>query len=143
VSDLVAGDALEPLQRAMYERMTGDATLTGLVTGVFDHVPEDQAYDYVTLGEIIETADNRHDGYGRSILAIVHVWSKARGYGPGQAIKNRIVELFDHQALDVDGQHVVAVRFEQARTLTDPKEPGDIRHIPIRFRIDVEQTESS
>lgn len=144
MTDLIATDALSPLQLAMYQRMTGDAALTGLATGgVHDFVPEDRVYPYITLGEIIETPDNRHGGFGRSIVVILHVWSRARGFAEALEIKARIVELFDHQPLAVDGQHVVSVRFEQARTLTDPKEPGDIRHVPVRFRVTTEQTEQS
>lgn len=127
------------VQQAIYDRLTGDATLGALIAGVFDHVPEGTAYPYVTLGEVITTPDNRHGGFGRSVVATLHVWTQARGFAEALAIEARLVELLDHQALPLAGHHTVSVRYEFSQTLTDPAPPGDIRHIPIRFRITTEQ----
>lgn len=128
---------LNPLQIALYERLTGDAELMGLVTGVFDHAPEGQAQPYVTIGETLSTPDNAHGVFGRQVVATVHVWTRARGNAPGQAIAARIVALLDHRPLSVVGHRVVSVRCEFDQALRDPD--PEIRHHVLRFRITTTQ----
>jgi hypothetical protein len=135
----VAVSPLGPIQQALYERLTDDAELMGLVSGVFDHVPEGTQRPYVVVGEATSIPDNRHGGFGRQSTATLHIWTRERGFRTAQQIEDRIVQLLDHQPLGVDGLHTVAVRFEFSQTLVDPEPPGDIRHIPIRFRVITEQ----
>lgn len=138
----VARSPIHPLQTALYNRLTGDTQLMGMVTGgVHDEVPEKAAYPYVRIGEHISTPDNHHGGYGREVLSTLHVWTKARGNAQGQRIADRIVGLLDHQpaALTVGGHRVVAIRHEYDQALTDPT-PG-IRHHVLRFRIITDQVE--
>jgi hypothetical protein len=128
---------LAPIQQAVYDLLTGDTTLTGLVVGVFDEVPEGTAYPYVTLGEAIEQPDGAHDRFGRQTVLTLHVWTNTRGFTDGEAIASRLISLLDHQPLTIDGHHHVVTRYEFSQTLRDP-EPH-VRHIPIRFRVITEQ----
>jgi hypothetical protein len=128
---------LHPLQIALYERLTGDATLTALVSGVFDYVPETRPYPFVHIGELLSTPDNAHGTFGRQVVATVHVWTQAQGNASGQAIADRIVTLLDHRGLDVEGHRVVSVRHEFDQALRDPD--PTIRHHVLRFRITTTQ----
>ncbi|MCI0687122.1 MAG: DUF3168 domain-containing protein [Sporichthyaceae bacterium] len=130
--------AAAAVQAALYARLAGDPELAGLARG-YDHVPEGAAHPYWTVGEAIETPNNHHGGFGRQVLATVHVWSTYRGYAEGLAIAARIVALLDHQPLTIAGHHTVAVRHELTQTLRDPD--PDIRHMPVQFRIVTEQKE--
>ncbi|MGW2985461.1 DUF3168 domain-containing protein [Streptomyces goshikiensis] len=136
---MTAPTALGPVQLAVYTRLTDDDALMALITGVYDYVPENVAFDYVTIGEATEVPDNRHGGFGRETTVSLHVWSRYRGHARGLRIAARVTELLDHQPLAVAGLHHVSTRFEFSQTLTDPEPPGDIRHIPMRFRIVTEQ----
>lgn len=127
------------IQQAIYARLTGDATLMGLVTGVFDHVPEDVDHPYVTIAESIESPDNRHGGFGRSTLITPQVWTRSRGHAQGLEIAGHIIRLLDHQSLSIAGHHTVSVRYELAQPLIDPEPPGDIRRVRLNFRITSEQ----
>ncbi|WOI58604.1 DUF3168 domain-containing protein [Streptomyces fradiae] len=128
-----------PVQRAVYGRLTGDATLMGLVSGVYDYVPEDVTWPYVVIGEALEVPENWLGGFGRQTTITVHVWTRARGHSPGLGIAARITELLDHQPLTLDGLHHVATRYEFSQTLTDPEPPGDIRHVVLRYRVTTQQ----
>ena len=44
-------DSSWELQKAIYGALTGDSALMAMITGVHDHVPQDTAYPYVTIGE--------------------------------------------------------------------------------------------
>src|SRR5579885_3663887 len=81
------GTSNNQIRVAIYTLLHGDATLQGLVTGVFDlgGVPENQAFPYVVLGESTElsfsaewgdTFDTR--GYNNTLS--VHLWDQARGF---------------------------------------------------------------
>ena len=127
------------VQQALYVKLTGDAALTALITGVYDFVPEDVAFPYLVIGEAIETPDNSHDRYGWQTVVTLHVWTRSRGHAKGLGIGKRITQLLDHQPLTVTGFDHVASRFEFSQPLTDPEPPGDIRHLILRYRVVTEQ----
>ncbi|MFJ4617425.1 DUF3168 domain-containing protein [Streptomyces sp. NPDC088812] len=119
--------------------LTGDAALMGLVTGVLDWAPEDQAYPYIHLGDSFETPANAHDRHGSEVVQTLHVWSKYRGFAQGLEIAGRIRQVLDHQPLTITGHRWTWTRFVSMQTLTDPEPPGDLRHLPMTFRIGSEQ----
>lgn len=127
------------VQSAVYARLKGDATLTGMISGVYDYVPEDATYPFVVIGEALETPDNRHGGFGRQTVITLHAWSRYQGYAQVLRIGARVTELLDHQPLTIPGLSWIATRFEFSQTLTDPEPPGDIRHLVLRYRIVTEQ----
>ncbi|MFJ5059021.1 DUF3168 domain-containing protein [Streptomyces nigra] len=132
--------AIEAVQRAFYTRMTNSEELMSLVTDVYDKVPEgDDLYPYVVVGEATETPDNAHGRIGRQTSTMLHIWSQYDGFGEALSILAVIAELFDHKPLDVEGLHHVSTDYEFAQTLTDPEPPGNIRHVPVRFRTRTEQ----
>lgn len=129
------GSAILPVQRAVYDALTADSQLTDLITGVVDYVEEAQPYPYVVIGEAIETPDNAHDRYGNETVITLHVWSQYRGFSQALTIAARLIQVLDHRPLTIAGHHHVVTRYEFSQTLTDPEPPGDIRHVPMRFRI--------
>ena len=139
----ISRSPVHPVQVAIYQRLTGDAALAGLVTGVYDEVPEGTAYPYVRIGDHLSIDDNAHGQYGREIPSTIHIWTQARGNAQGQDIANRIVELLDHQhrALSalLAGHRVVSIRCEFDQALKDPN--PELRHHVLRFRIITSQEE--
>jgi hypothetical protein len=139
----VSKSPLNPLQRALVNRLGGDSTLSTLLTAagrVLDQVEETTPYPYVRLGDHLSVPDNDHGGYGRQVTQTLHIWTKARGNATGQDIANRINELLDHQhdALTAAfqapaGHRVVSIRNEFDQALTDPD--PEIRHHVLRFRV--------
>lgn len=141
----VSRSPINPLQVAIYERLTGDATLSALVDGVYDQVPEELPRDYVRIGDHLSTPDNDLTSFGREVTETLHIWTRRRGNKLGQDIAARVVELLDHQhrALSVllEGHRVVSIRCEFDQALPDPN--PEIRHHVLRFRITTEQEEVS
>lgn len=127
-----------PIQTAVYQRLTGDATLMALISGVFDEVPEGTPKPYVHWpASDFETPDNTLTEFGARTVAEVDVWSNHQGYSEAKTIGNRVVELLDHQTLTVTGHAVVAVRIEFAQSLPDPD--ITIRRRKLRFAFITEQ----
>lgn len=129
--------ALGPVQAAIYDVLSGDATLGALINGVFDDVPEGTAYPYVVIGEALGIPDNSHDRFGRETTETLHVWSDHRGFSQLSVIAARVVALLDHQPLTIAGHHHVVTRYEFGQQLKDP-DPS-LRHTVLRFRVVTEQ----
>jgi hypothetical protein len=135
VSMPVSASAALPVQDAVLTTLKADTTLMGLVRGVFDWVEEGQDYPYIRIGEAIETPDNTHDSHGSNLVITLHVWSKYRGYAQALTIASRVRALLEHRPLTVAGHRHVATYYVSQQTITDPEPPGDIRHVPISFRV--------
>lgn len=131
----VSSSVLLPLQEALLALLKADTELMALVRGVFDWVKEDEPYDYIVIGEAIETPDNSHDSHGSNTVITLHVWSKHRGYRPALQIASRLRALLEHRPLTIAGHRHVATYYVSQQTITDPEPPGDIRHVPISFRV--------
>ena len=138
---MTAKSPIHPVQTAIYQRLKADPVLAGMVTGVYDYVPEGTAYPYVRIGDHLSIPDNTHDTYGREITTTIHIWTRSRGNAQGQAIAARIGELLDHRPRDlaVAGHRVVSIRQEFDQVLPDPD--PEVRHHILRFRIQTVQTE--
>lgn len=132
-----ATDPADAIQAGIYSLLTGDATLGGLVTGVYDGPPEDASLDYVVLGEMTSLPDGTHDAEGRETTAVLHTWTRAESHKPGNTIGARLAALLTHRHADLDplvaGHKVWRIEHEFAQTLVDPQ-PG-IRHRVDRFRV--------
>ncbi|WP_199845121.1 DUF3168 domain-containing protein [Streptomyces scabiei] len=131
----VSASAILPVQGAVLAALQADTALMDLVKGVFDGVKEKQPYPYVVLGEAIETPDNTHDSHGSNTVITLHVWSQARGYAQALTIATRLRALLEHRRLTIAGHGHVATYFVSQQTMTDPEPPGDIRHVPVSFRV--------
>ncbi|MGI5347046.1 DUF3168 domain-containing protein [Streptomyces sp. CA-250714] len=125
--------ALWPLQVAVFNRMTGRSSLMSLVTGVFDAVPDGQAYPYVSLGPVIEVPDDAHDRQGLSSLVYVHVWSKQSGSREASAIFAEVDAALDRQPLVVPGYTDITIKNKQHEAIRDPD--PEIRHISAQYSV--------
>jgi hypothetical protein len=131
------------IAQGIHDLLTGDSDLMGLINGVFDYVPEDVDKPYVTVDESEETPDNAHGQFGSTTVQVIRIWTRNRGHREGLLIEARLRQLLDHRpgSLNplVNGHRVIAVRFTRRGALIDPRPPGDIRHIPLRYTIVTEQ----
>ncbi len=129
--------ALE-VQKAVRDALLADAALMALIQGVFDFVDEKQPYPYIETGQAVEVPDNAHDRHSSSILVTLHVWSRERGFAEALRIAARVVQVLDHAPLTIAGHRHCWTRFVSLDTLKDPEPPGDLRHVPVDFRIGTE-----
>jgi hypothetical protein len=129
-------DATLALQTAIYQRLTGDATLMATLAGVHDQVPEEAAFPYVTLGEDTAVDLGTKSEPGQDITVTLHAWSRARGRREVKEILARIYDLMHEQALTVAGFSHVLTRFAFGATFRDPD--GLTQHGVARYRIVVQ-----
>lgn len=131
------GFALLAVQTAIYQKLTTDAALTAKVTGVFDDVPDGQAFPYVQLGDATEEPFRTFKRDGSNSTFTVHVFSRYRGFMEAYEVAALVNAALDGATLNLGGFDPVSCYYEGSSTLTDPD--GITRHIPIRFRIIVQE----
>lgn len=121
------------LQVAVYERLTGFVALMGLVTGVYDHVPQTAVLPYVQIGEPISENDDTDDTLGADHDIVIHVWSDHRGQLETKQIQQQVYAALHRHDLQTTEGHVFNVECELEETFLD--EDGLTRHGVQRFRV--------
>ena len=115
----MAGSA-NALQAAIYQRLTSDATLTGLIGAgsVFDRRATGKPMPYVVLSEIA-TSDAGPDA--EEHLVTIEAWSDADGHRQAQEIAARVKVLLQDAALSLGGFSLVSLMHRSTRTRREPK----------------------
>ncbi len=127
--------ALMEVQHALYSKLHGDGVLMGLVTGVYDAVPQKTALPYVVIGDGTQTT-LASDGLNLADLALViDIWSDAAGRKTVLTIMNRIYALLHLGALTLTGFQQMLLRCEQADTALS--EQGTRIHGSMRVHVSV------
>lgn len=140
-------DPGEALQRAIYAVLIASPGLLAEFVGaprVYDQVPTNARFPYITLGEaqVIEDGDDSDDGdddaclFGSEIFTTLHVWDRDTADGvKGKTRVRRIAGLVREALrtpLTVEGQRVVLQQFRDHRTFDDGD--GLTRHGVINHR---------
>jgi len=106
------------LRKAIHAVLSGDATLVGLLGGgqVFDEAPREAQPPYVTFGDMQSRDWSTAGDHGAEHYIVVNAWSAQRGAREALSIAEQIRALIDDQPLDLDGCHLVNLRFVQLET---------------------------
>jgi hypothetical protein len=90
------------IQKALYEKLSADATLMGIISGVYDHVPERSEFPYITIGDIAASDNSRLGMQGHVVSANLNVYSRGKGRKEVLAVMDR-VKLLVADGLAADG----------------------------------------
>jgi hypothetical protein len=120
------------LQERIYSTLNGDSTLTNLITGVFDSVPDGQTLPVVIIGPQ-STSDNGSKTLdARDYVFNVDVYSDYRGMKEIKNIQKEIYRLLHESSLSVSGGSFVDCRCEFTTDILE--DDGITRHGVMRFR---------
>ncbi len=111
------------------------------VVKVYDEVPANAAYPYITLGASEDMPDDTHSGPGTETRLSVHVWSSYDGFAELGNIVAKIVErLSDQHSLPVatTGWTDINLTTTARRMMRD--EDPQIRHAVIDVIFTANQT---
>lgn len=120
-----------PIQEAIYDTLTGDATLLSLVTGVFDFVPENQDYPYVVIGEGTSVDWSTYQHFGEENTATIHIFSRYNGMLEMTDIMSQINALLVFQPLTITDYENVGIWYDFGNVFI---EDHLTRHGVMRFR---------
>lgn len=128
--------AAQPLQQGTYTLLTGDADLMAAITEVRDSV-EGATAPFVVIGDVTEVPDSTHDREGLNVTMTLHIWSRYRGWKEALVILGHLDRVLHRRPFPVDGFQMVSIQREWHTTQRDPD--PEIRHLPVRFRVWLEE----
>ena len=120
------------LQQALFAALDSDSQLKAQVTGIFDHVPQDQPLPYVVIGDDVTSDWSAKDFTGTEHRLAIHVWARGPGRRQARLIGEQIVARLSTSILQPAGFQLVWLRFVQALVLVD--EDGLTHHGVTEFR---------
>lgn len=121
-----------PLQQAVYDALTADSGVSGLVAGIHDYAPEDGPFPYIQLGEEALQDWSTKDVAGGEHTLTLHIWSQQRGHKQVKAIMTAVHDALHEASLTLSGYRLVMLRFTFGEILRDPD--GVTHHGVMRFR---------
>ncbi len=133
----------DELQTALYNKLTGDANLMALITGVYVDVqqpdlPEDDAnFPYLTFGgDNVSNWDTKTNN-GASAVCQIDTWSRTNNFMQAKLIANAIYNALHNQSLTFStAEHVLTV-IENQNFLRDPN--GTDKHGVTLVRVFYDQ----
>jgi hypothetical protein len=119
----------------IYQELIGDATLMGMVTGVFDHVDQ-QAYPYVVIGEDNANEWDTDTERGTESVLTIHTWSRYKGLLETKEIQQRIYEILHRRTnLTIDNAIFYSLFWETSISFIESSSEGETRHGVMTFRL--------
>lgn len=122
-----------PLQVAIYERLTSRLTVP-----VYDHVPDDAPFPFVSLGEDTEIDWSAKSEPGEEVTHTVHIYSRWKGMKETKDIKNQVVmALTEENELDLGDEFRIVLR--RPDSFNSFRENEKTRHSVVRMRYLIEE----
>lgn len=129
----MSGSPLYSIQLSIYNILTLDPQLMSRITGVFDYVPENQAFPYVVIGEFTSGPWETFQRYGEEVIITIHVWSRYSGMKQSEKIMDDLNRLLARKMFFIDGWGNVGTWLSGSSTLIEPD--GFTRHGIVRYRL--------
>lgn len=130
------------IQKSIYDELLGYYPLTSMVEDrIYDHVPQNTVYPYVSIGDDTSVAWDTDLDNGSETTLTIHVWSRMRGRREVKEVMQQIYAALHKTDLSIVGAHTVFCHFDFSESLLDSD--GITRHGVIRFRIIVDNRPES
>lgn len=129
-------EAMFAVQDAVLEVLAASSAVQehlGSPARIFDHVPPEATFPFLTLGEAVAVPFDTKDRSGMSQTITLHVWSRYRGRKQVKDVLKAVYDTLHQGTLSVAGQDFVDCRFEAAETMLD--DDGLTYHGVARYRV--------
>jgi hypothetical protein len=120
------------VQKALYDAMVADTTLTTLVSNrIYDEPPTDVQYPYIVIGDMTEIPDNRHRLLGYDVTHTIHIYTQPYGLGfyPATKILERLNVVLNMKRFNLSSFNMLVCKLDNAINERD----GDKRIISARY----------
>lgn len=102
------------LQKAIYEKLTGDSSLMAIVSGVFDYPPQSALFPFVTIGNIHSSDISNLASDVMAYSCDVSIYSREAGHKQTADIMEIIYGLLHNRNVSISGKTLVVVRCESS-----------------------------
>lgn len=132
-------DPSRDLQKAIVSALKASPEVDGLVGDrIYDHVPDNAVFPYVTYGSDQVLADKADCVNGFEVFTQIDVWTGSESVGQPEMkrIAGIVREAIDEQELVLDEHAFVLIEHDNTQYLDDPD--GVSHHAAVTFRSLVE-----
>lgn len=122
------------LRAAIHDALSNDDELFAVLGGhrVYDEVPRNVVFPYVTLGETRLSDISGDDGETQEHQLTLHAWSRQGGHREAHMIAGALLQALDDAPLSPGGFNLVNLRFAVADIRRESD--GKTYHALVRFR---------
>ena len=129
------------IQRAIFDRLSSDTVLAGLLTapGVYDFVPQaaksesDDVFPFLTIGDDTHSAYDTDEVRGFESSINVHQWSRHKGRLEAKEIQGAVFDSLEDFKLQIEGMNTVLLQWESSTVVPEPD--PDTQHGVMTFRL--------
>jgi len=125
------------VQTVVFEALSTDANLSAIGCAVYDSVPQDSQFPYVTIGEDIHNEWDTNTTTGSVCSISIHAWSRARGRKETKQIQGAVYDALHRAELEIPEYKIDSVEWEGSQSFVDAD--GLTRHGVQIFRILIER----
>jgi hypothetical protein len=122
------------LRAAIHDALSADGALSALLGGpkIYDEVPREAGFPYVTLGEARVSDFSTGTEPGEEHQITLHAWSRQGGQREAHLISGALLQALNDAPLTLSDHRLVNLRFAVA----DVRREADGRtyHALVRFR---------
>lgn len=129
-------EAMFAVQDAVYDLLVANAGMQAVLGNpprIYDYVPQNAVFPYLTLGDTRAENFDTKDGVGINQLITLHAWSRYRGQKEMKDILKAVNLALHRSSMTVSGYNFTDCRFESAETFLD--DDGLTYHGLCRYRL--------
>lgn len=130
--------AILKLQNAIITALEGSTQLMGKITGIYDYVPKNVTFPYITIDEATESKFNTFNRFGRELNIVIHIISQYKGFKEQIEILDIINSLLDYEQITLNDFELVYIRFDEAIKIIEPD--GLTRDLACTFSAIVQES---
>ena len=122
------------LRAAIHDALSADGALNALLGGpkIYDEVPREAGFPYVTLGEARVSDFSTGTEPGEEHQVTLHAWSRQGGQREAHLISGALLQALDDAPLTLSEHRLVNLRFAVADVRREAD--GCTYHALVRFR---------
>lgn len=109
------------LQKAIFDLLKANPAVTALVNGrIYDRVPENPQFPYVSFGTFTETTDDAECIDGFDITIQLSAWSRAVGFPECRQITEAVRNALPKDGVELPTNALVTFSHRITRMISDP-----------------------
>lgn len=111
--------SLWPLQQAIFQRLSNDAAVMTIATGVHDAVEDGLVHPYITIGAPTTDPFATKNTFNEEVSVVIHAWSTYSGKKEAQEMLNTIMQAIGN-GLSIEGPFkLLSVSYPSLQVIDD------------------------
>ncbi|MEZ5691486.1 MAG: DUF3168 domain-containing protein [Rickettsiales bacterium] len=98
------------IQKAIYEKLSGNSQILSLVNGIFDVPPQDADFPFITIGGSQVNILDKLSGGNVEYIFEINVWSRKSGRKELVDIMDLIYDEFHNNIINISGKEILSAR---------------------------------